>query len=152
MSVAVVVPFCGECVHRERAWAFLRERYASCYPGWRLVEASTPPGPWSKGSAVNPAVDCCDADVLILADADVWTDGLPEAVAEVEAGAPWAIPHSLVHRLSEVGTVAALDGADWRAQPIDQAPYRGIPGGGIVVAPREVIHSIPLDVRFTGWG
>lgn len=152
MSVAVVIPYGGECEHRKRAWGSLRERYGTHHPDWQLVEAEAPRGPWSKGAAVNPAVESCDADVLILADADVWTDGLPEAVAQVEAGAPWAIPHTLVHRLSEVGTAAALDGADWREQPIDQAPYRGIPGGGVVVAPREVIHSIPLDVRFTGWG
>ena len=28
----------------------------------------------------------------MLADADVWSDGLGEAIAAVQAGAPWAIP------------------------------------------------------------
>jgi hypothetical protein len=71
---------------------------------------------------------------------------------QVEAGAPWGIPHTLVHRLSEAGTAAALDVGGWRAQPVDQAPYRGIPGGGVVVAPASVLRSIPLDPRFIGWG
>jgi hypothetical protein len=108
--------------------------------------------PWCKAAAVSPAVKTCAADVVVMADSDVWTDGLTEAVRAVEDGAPWSMPHTKVLRLDEAGTDAVLAGGDWADQPLTQRPYKGIEGGGVVVASREVIHSIPLDSRFTGWG
>jgi hypothetical protein len=33
-----------------------------------------------------------------------------------------------------------------------ERPYQGIAGGGLLVASREVIATIPPDPRFTGWG
>lgn len=100
-----------------------------------------------------PAVAGCDADaIVVVADADVWSDGLQAAIQAVEDGAPWAMPHGLVHRLTEDGTAAVFAGADWRSQPTCQKPYPGIPGGGVVVARRETLLDVPLDPRFVGWG
>lgn len=114
--------------------------------------APCPAGPWVKALAVTPAVAASRADVIVVADADCWTDGLPAAIDAVAAGAPWAIPHTGVFRLDEHGTTAVLQGARWDDQPLTQRPYRGIPGGGFVVAHREVIEQVPLDSRFVGWG
>lgn len=152
MSVAVVVPFRGGCPSRERAWRWVRDRYADRHPDWEVVEAGAPGGPWCKAAAVNHAVDEVDAEIVIQADADCWTDGLPEAVAAVESGAPWAIPHTMVYRLTEDATGRVLAGADWRDQPLAQRPYRGIAGGGFVVASRDALRAVPLDARFIGWG
>jgi N-terminal domain of galactosyltransferase len=33
-----------------------------------------------------------------------------------------------------------------------ERPYKGLMGGGIVVAGREVVEQVPFDPRFTGWG
>lgn len=99
-----------------------------------------------------PAVVRSRADIVVVADADCVTDGLEEAIRAVEMGAPWAKPHRDVHRLSEEGTEAVYNGGDWREQSLDREVYRGVAGGGFVVARREVILSIPLDSRFTGWG
>ena len=143
-SVAVVVPWRGGCAHRERAWKFLRPRYE-----WPVIEAPGPE-PWCKAASVAPAVEATAADIVVVADADVWCDGLAAAVGAVAGGAPWAIPHHRVHRLTEDATRNTLAGReDYRTE---QIPYPGIPGGGIVVAPRGVIRSIPLDSRFVGWG
>lgn len=152
MSVAVVVPFRGGCPHREKAWAFVRRLYAEHHPDWRVIEARAPDGEWCKGAALGPAIDACEAELVIQADADVWTDGLPAAVEAVESGMPWAQPHGLVHRLSEEGTVAVLSGEDWWDQPLAQRPYRGVQGGGIVVAMKDVLRAVPVDTRFIGWG
>src|SRR5687768_12609226 len=57
--------------------------------------------PWNKARAVMPAVEDSCADIVVLADADVWTEGLAAAVRAVEQGASWAIPHRHVHRLTE---------------------------------------------------
>lgn len=152
VPVAVVVPFGGNCRYREQAWGWVRERYRAEHPGWAVVEALAPAGEWCKGAALIPAVESCEAEIVIQADADVWCDGLEAAVAAVEAGAGWAVPHKLVHRLSKEGTSAVLAGAAWREQPTDQKPYEGILGGGIVVARRDVFRDVPIDSRFEGWG
>lgn len=99
-----------------------------------------------------PAVARSTADIVVVADADVLCDGLPEAIRAVEMGAPWAKPHRDVHRLSEEGTEAVYNGEDWREQTLDREVYRGIAGGGYVIARRETLMEIPLDPRFSGWG
>lgn len=152
MSVAVVVPFRGGCPHREAAWTYIQRLYAERHPDWQVIEASAPPGPWCKAAAVGPAIDVCDAEIIVQGDSDVWTEGLAAAVEAVEDGAPWALPHIQVHRLDVEGTAAVLGGAPWADQPLAQRPYQGIIGGGYVVAPRVALQAVPLDPRFVGWG
>ncbi len=140
--VAVLVPWRPGCSHRQRAYEIVSSRYRAEHRDWELVEARGPEGPWVKANAVMPAARELDdrVDVVVVADADVWCDGLQLAVDEVLAGAAWAIPHLLVHRL-------AADGVG-----IDQPPYPGMPGGGLLALPRQVLLDIPLDPRFQGWG
>jgi len=152
VSVAVVVPYGGNCRYRERAWAWVKARYSAEHPEWELVEARATTEEWCKGAALNPVIETRDAEIVIQADADVWCDGLVDAVAAVEAGASWAAPHKLVRRLSEEGAEAVLAGADWRDQETEQRPYEGLLGGGILVAPRDVLRDAPLDCRFKSWG
>lgn len=144
--VEVIVPAAGTCPYRARALEWVRGRYE-----WPVTVAPGPT-PWSKGAAVMPAIERSCADVIVVADADVWTDGLPDAIAEVQAGVMWAVPHRGVHRLTEASTAAVIDGARWEDQPLDERPYLGIPGGGIVVARRDTLLDVPLDPRFVGWG
>lgn len=139
-------------MHRERAWRHLAHRYAEDYAAWRVTLAEAPEGPWCKAAAVNPAVARSEAEIIIVADADVWCDGLREAVEAVKDGAPWAIPHDRVYRLTEAATEAFFSGGDWRDQPLAQRDYQGVIGGGFVVATRDVLRAVPLDPRFTGWG
>lgn len=148
----IIIPHRPDGVHRERALAYVLARYAEHHPDWRVTLAECPPGPWSKGAAVMPAVESSRADVVVMADADVWCDGIGDAVEAVQRGSRWALPHLNVYRLSQEGTDAVLAGEPWGGQPLDQRPYAGIIGGGIVVAPREVMLSTPLDARFVGWG
>ncbi len=133
----------------------MQARYGAEHPGWELVEATgNSAGEWCKGAVVNPAVAAIDAEIVVLADADVWPEGLVEAVDAVRGGAPWAMPHALVNRLSEDGTAAVLAGASWRGQPLDddEDPYTGVMGGGALVARRETLQEVPIDERFVGWG
>lgn len=147
-DVAVVVPWRGGCEYRERAWAWLRPRYQ-----WPVIEAPAPPGPWVKALAAMPAVTAAPPGaIVVVADADVWTDGLRDAIQAVQDGAGWAIPHWTVHRLAETATDAMLAGGDWRGQPLARRAYQGLAGGGVVVALRETLLQVPLDPRFIGWG
>lgn len=146
MSVEVVVPFRGGCPHRERAWEWVSERLP--YPV-RIGECGEP---WIKAHAVMPAIEASSADVIVVSDADVWCEGIPEAVDAVRRGAPWALPHSAVYRLTEEATLAYMAGGDHEKLPLTQRAYKGILGGGYVVAARDVLLSVPLDPRFVGWG
>jgi len=147
VTIETIIPWRGGCPWRERALEFVRPLYR-----WPVTVAEAPLGPWCKAAAVMPAVEASPADVLVIADADVFVEGgLDLAVEAVAQGAPWAIPHSLVHRLSERGTAAVLAGADWRKEELERGTYHGYAGGGIVVAPRETLLDIPMP-RVMGWG
>lgn len=151
MRVAVVVPWRGGCPHRERAWAWVRRRYAERHPDWELVEGSGP-DPWVKAAAVMPVIAESDADVVIVADADVWCNALGKAVVAVRDGSPWAIPHGRLYRLTPEATDAVLDGGEPDLKRLVEPAYFGMPGGGLVVARREQLLEVPMDPRFVGWG
>lgn len=143
-DVAVVVPWQPGCPHRETAWEFLRPRWER----FGTVIEGRCEGPWVKAAAVADALERTDADVLVIADADVWVDPT-EALAACKT---WAVPHLKVHRLSEQSTALVLTGADWRGLPLAQRPYKGRLGGGVTVINRTLYESVPMDLRFVGWG
>lgn len=156
-GVEVIVPFLGGCQHREAAWTWVRRRHT--FP---TVEA-TGGHPWCKATAVMPAIARSSADIIVVSDADVWTDGLTAAVQAVRDGASWAIPHRMVYRLTHAATERLLvtstcDGEEpSETVPLDakdttEEVHEGLAGGGIIVAHRTALLTIPLDPRFIGWG
>lgn len=147
-SPEVLVAWRPSSPERLAAWEWARGRYR-----WPVRLCEAPGGPWCKARAINPSLAARDpAQVVVVTDADVWSEGVEDAVAAVEDGAAWAIPHRDVHRLTRDATAAVLAGADWRGAPLEQAPYRGVRGGGYVVARAETLLRAPLDARFAGWG
>jgi hypothetical protein len=146
--VAVVVPYRPGCPHRAAAWAWLHNRYEQA--GYEVATAPGPAGGWCKARAVNDAIHQTTDDILVIADADVWCDGLAAAVDAVRDGARWAIPHHTVHRLTEASTAEFMRGET----PSDRAekPYKGRAGGGMVVITRTLWEHVPMDPRFVGWG
>lgn len=155
MRVEVIVPWRGGCPHRDAARSWVTERYAEHHPEWRVRFMSTEDrGPWVKAKAVMPAVRASRADVIVVADADVWTDGLEQAVRAIVCGvAEWAIPHAKVYRLAEAATGAVLAGeAPSEDLELAEMPRDGVEGGGLVVSTRATLLDVPLDPRFVGWG
>lgn len=145
METGVIIPWAGGCEHRQRALDFVT--------GWHSYPATLAEGgePWSKGAAVNPAIRESDAEIIVVADADCVTEGLLAAIKAVELGAPWAIPHRLVYRLTQEGTDLFMASGEY-PNPFDRRQYTGIAGGGFVVARRETLLEAPMDPRFVGWG
>lgn len=119
---------------------------------WPIILGHHTDGPWCKALAIRDALDQTEADVLVIADADVWTDGLADAVRVVREGAAWAVPHRGVHRLTEAATALYGAGAGLAELAVEERPYLGFEGGGITVLHRAVYEDCPLDPRFTGWG
>jgi hypothetical protein len=150
MTVSVLIPFASDDPWRRRARAHVTDWYEA--QGFDVVEG-TCPGSWRKAVAVGDAARRASGEILVVADADCLCDGVAPAVAAVEADAPWAIPHTLVHRLDEPATEAVYAGVSPAATTgRAQRPYRGFAGGGIVVLPRDTWDRIPIDPRFEGWG
>ncbi len=151
-QVSVVVPWHGTCPHRERAFAWVKARYAAAHPAWEVV-VGVGGDPWCKAAAVEDGLSRASGDVLVVADADVWCQGLQAAVDVLGDGAAWVVPHLSVHRFNEAATRQVLDGADPGAvTEFDEDPYHGWVGGGLVVLRREDYWRAPLDHRFRGWG
>ena len=139
--------------YRVKALKWVLEKYRTELPNWEInVSRSFNGGVWCKGEMVRQGVKTSKSDLIVVADADVWTTGLPRAAMAVTAGiSDWAIPHKMVYRLTRAGTDAVYRGASWRLQPHER-PYAGRRGGGYVVATKAALLEVPMDTRFVGWG
>lgn len=148
--VSVVIPWRPGCPHREAALDWTLDRWQAA--GYEPVLGEHADGQWCKAAAVQSGLARANGELLVIADADVWTDGVGEAIDAVAAGAPWAVPHRLVHRLTQPATARALTGSPPDRLPTEQPPYKGFEGGGITVLPRDLYEQVPLDSRYSGWG
>lgn len=158
--VGLIVPRLAGDPPRDAAWSFVRRRYEALHPDLDVIEADgVHTQPWTKTGAVNRAVEECDHEVLVIADADliVGAGALARAVDLSRTG--WAVPHSTVYRLDKDRTQAVLDG------PVDVDPcpvidrhlsrkaYYGHAGGGVVVIARWAWTIVGgFDERFDVWG
>lgn len=150
MSADIIIPWRDDGTpERTAALGFLASQFVdSGYP----VKLGSHRGEWCKAKAVQAGIQHSTATITVVHDADVWGPGLDEAIQAVADGAPWAIPHRKVHRLTAEATQHVLDGDQSFGGPLAQPAYYGVPGGGIVVLPRETYERVPLDPRFVGWG
>ena len=149
--VTVILPWAVDnpCPHRRAALDWVASRWKTT---GHQVLVGEHVGPWCKAGAVADALPRATGDVLVIADADVWCTNIDEAINRVRSGAPWAIPHTRVHRLSQESTRLVLAGADPNpGMGHAERPYTGFPGGGIVVLPRRLYEEVPFDSRFVGW-
>lgn len=152
MNVEVVVPYLAG-PGRARLLGHILGRYRTHHPDWALTVAPCPAGPWSKGAAARPALAASEADVVVLADADSWTE--PWLLANAVRAARkqgWVVPFTTVRRITRGDTDRILAGQTI-AWPDIEAVAPACPGGGIVVARRgtwQAVHG--PDPRFTGWG
>lgn len=140
---------------RARALTHVLGHYAQHHGDWHVSLADGAREGWCKGAAVARARHGIAADVFVVADADVIVDpdALTTAVDAVRSGAPWAMPHEQVYRLTArlterlYATRQLPDELD-----LDRAAYLGIEAGGLIVVSRDVLHACPIDPRFVGWG
>ena len=152
MTVNVVISWRPGCPHREKALKWVLQRWLDV--GWKVTLNGADDGHgWCRANDVTPAVEASAADVIVCADADVWTDGVFDAVTAVEDGAAWAVPHLMMMRLSEDATTRVLAGEHPEDQDeFDERPYKGRPAGTMFVISRDSYLDVPLDPRFVGWG
>lgn len=156
MTVAVIVPLSLKgSAHRERGWDWVQARYAERFPDWEIVVGLCD-GEWSKGAAVADALEHTDADTLLIADADVWSENVLAAVDAVVNGRAWSMPHHYVIRFYEQATARIVNGENpavlaTQARCVSES-HRAMIGGGLIAIQRHVYEACPLDPRFEGWG
>lgn len=148
-GAAVIIPWRPGCPHREAAleWVCGRWRGLGLDPILGVHDGAE----WCKASAVANGLAETTADTVIVADGDVWCDGITEALQAADT-ATWVIPHKLVHRLTQDATADVLAGAAPDLKRTEQRPYSGQPAGGIVILRRATYDDVPLDAQFVGWG
>jgi hypothetical protein len=157
-GLVVAIPYRETDEHRRSALAWVTTQWRRLGIEPRIGQPQ--PGEWCKATAVADAIAGTTADTLVVSDADVWCDDIPEAINRVCNGAPWAIPHHKVRRLTLEATSDVLNGRhpheDMPLDPfVEGLPgiaYTGVMGGGVVVCRRDVYEACPLDPRFVGWG
>ena len=153
MNLLVVVPWRAGCPHRERALAWVVARWQET--GVQPVLAVAPPGSWCKAHVGGYVADTAPGTVVVVHDADCWSAGTVAAIDAVARAGGWAVPHLHVRRLNRQATDLVYAGADpdrFGPERLTENPYPGVPGGGIVVAARDVLLDVPFDARFEGWG
>jgi hypothetical protein len=128
-------------------------QYRQHHSDWHVQVVRTPTTPWVKAEGVMQGVQDAAPGVVLVADADVWCWALDSAVRAVTCGvAPWAVPHARVMRLNAAGSALLVAGQDGWQRQLAQPIYRGLLGGGYVVAHRDTLLEVPMDPRFRGWG
>jgi hypothetical protein len=158
--VSVVIPYRGDDGgHRDRALAWVLRWWEAQHPAWQVAVGYCPPGPWCKGAALADGLTELDSTdgVVVVADADMITDGVGAAVSHVQAAGGWAVPHRLLHRLTETATACLMARPPAGVtRPPDtstcEAPYEGFAGGSMTVVSRDLLDQVPIDPRFQGWG
>ena len=156
-SVSVIVPYRPDGAERDRNLAWVLDRLTAEHPDWQIIIQEEPEGEreglFNRARLIREGVARSFGDIIVVHDGDVWCPGLPDAVARVQAGARWALPHATVHRLTPDATVAVLAGAPLdESLPADEPPYMGCVTGGAVAVARDTFHACPPDDRFRGWG
>lgn len=159
----MVIPWRSGGEERAEALAWVRERWLShpCVAWVHVASDPEPEQPWSKGSLVARGLRAfrslgAEVEIVAVADADVWSAGVEEAVQLCAAGEPWVAPHSWVARLSPAATALVLAGREpaeaEKAGGLERMRYEQTAAGGLVVLRRELAEAAPIDPRFEGWG
>lgn len=158
--VSVVVPMRGLDDQRALLWEWLSAVLALRHPDWEIVTASDMRAdgrPFNRAAALIEGIRQASGDVIVVLDADTWSDRLDDAVEMVNTGqADWCMPHDTYVRLDEQATVAVLGGAHPGSQDSEprwaEPPYAQRPGACPLVIRRDLALRIPPDQRYEGWG
>lgn len=149
MQADIIIPWQEGCPYRRLGLDWIIEAHES-FGRTVILGELDPDQPWCKALAVANALEQSTSDVFVMSDADCWTFHLELALDALEEW-PWAMPFRDVHRLSPEATSHALRTGEVDGK-LQQRPYLGVPGGGMMALPRETYERVPLDHRFKGWG
>ena len=154
-NTRVVIPFKAGCLYRERSLEYVKHWWEQRIDDVVVSELDRDQT-WCKGLAVAQALSDGFVGTIVVADGDSVVPGAGDALRAVYKGEPWAMPHTMVHRLDDKHSELIIEGVkspeDLSRAGYDQEPYVGVEGGGCVVLSSDVYEHAPMDPEFTGWG
>lgn len=152
MNVCVVIPWrVRTCAHREAAW----ERVRSEWEGrWSFHPIDDGGEPFSRAASINLAVSTLDADVYVIADADMLVNAAQvQAAVDAAAAQPGiVVAFDRYAYLTENGTRTILDGYAGSWEPFIQFTYLQSIGGVFATSRETWDLTGGFDPRFRGWG
>jgi hypothetical protein len=149
MAFDVIIPWRSGCPYRKLILDWIVNAHDSFGRNVILGELD-PDEEWSKARAVQAGLKQSTADEVVVSDGDVWVESVELGLDHL-GDVGWAMPFLDVHRLDPGATSTALQTGDLGGK-LQQRPYRGVPGGGLIIITRELYDRVPLDPRFVGWG
>lgn len=155
-SVEVCIPWRDDGdAWRRAAWDFVKARWLTQFPDWRIVSASdgAESGPFNVARALNGCVDESTADLLYVtgADAVLRPDKVREAIKLAESGR-WVMGADTLWRCDRLDTESIL-----ARDPDSVLAHIGRRrvcqlGWGPICASREILLQRYWDERFTAGG
>ena len=155
-SVDIIVPYRPDGGLRDEHFAILSSMWDRWFPtaNVRVGVHTEAEGMWNKAVAIDRALEGSTAEVIVIADADVWCEPefVAQAVRQVSNNTPWVVPHQMVHRLDEKSSERWASGdVEGPQLRYDRRPYLGVVGGGLLVITREKFDRIGrFDPGFVG--
>ncbi|QXC59333.1 hypothetical protein KSP35_13065 [Aquihabitans sp. G128] len=154
-DVLVVVPRRADGGHRDRLWAWLRERWEHAHPTYRLVEGHHDEGPFNRSAAINAGVaEGGPFDVLVIADGDSFVAPLQleRAVATAARTGQLTLAYDRFCYLDEAMSRRVVEGFDGSWEP-GVAWSLDWTCSSMVVVPAALWAELGgADEGFVGWG
>ena len=157
MNVVVLVPMRAGDPHRDRLWAFCRQRWEDGFRDWPIIEGHHNDGPFNRSAALNQAAaETQGWDVAVIIDADIIADAAAvlTAVEVAAATGRMVVSHHERVMLNKTGTEKVLGGYEgpWRARQMVERVYTDSVSCCVAV-PRGLWDALGgFDERFAGWG
>lgn len=157
MNVAVLVPRRSDGGGiRDQTWTWLAARWAAERPGYRIVEGhDDDDGPFNRSRALNRAArQAADADVLVVADGDSFTEGsqLADAVDRAVATGQITFAYDRFCYLSRAGSVKIMGGFRGMWEPFVEFTMTGTCSSAVVTTRALWDQVGGFDETFVGWG
>lgn len=166
MRTVILVPRRNDYGHRDRLWAWCRDRWQRYFPDLPIYEGHHDEGPFSRAAGINRAAKLADLDgrwdIALVIDSDVFlkVSQVRTAIATAsETGrVTWA--HRRWREFHQDWTMRTLDkgldfGAELDARDMDVLVARTNPlsWSCCIAIPRAIWDGIGgFDERFRGWG
>jgi hypothetical protein len=157
VNTVILVPRRADNGHRDKLWAFCRERWRAFFPDWPIVEGHHDTGPFNRSVAANLAArDAGEWDVAVLIDSDIIAnpDAVATAVEVAHATGRMVISHNERIMLNKIGTQKVLDGFDgsWRVRQMVDTVYTDSVSCCVAV-PRKLWDTVGgLPEFMDAWG
>lgn len=157
-DVAVLVPRRPDGGHRDRLWAFARQRMETDFPDFTIVEGRDQgDGPFNRSAAINDAARQAGAwDVAVIVDSDILANRRAVLAAVEIAGRTdaFVVSHNERVMLTQAGTTKVMDGytGSWRTKQMHDKVWTDSVSCCVIVS-RGLFDLVGgFDELFVGWG